>query len=320
MDFGIFRRTRSAFTIASGVAAFMAFATPSLAQTIGIGTTQGGATGQIATTIAKIVTEKTELRARPQVTANTSQYVPLVDSGKLEFGIANYPQVYYAIEGTGMSTEKTPNLRLVASLLPFLISLVTPEDSGIMTYADIKGKPVPRFQENSLGDFIIKSTLAAGGLTYDDVESVPVSNFPQQYEAFKDRRTVISIATVGSQASFDLDVAVGGIRFLPNGPKELEIIKPFLPGLYLKDVAANPDLPGLDQPLTVLGYDYLLFAGKDVPNDVVKTVAKALYENEAEFKASGPLFADYDKTKIGVRGVVPMHPGAEAYYNEVGLK
>jgi len=59
------------------------------AQTIGLATTQGGATEQLATNLAKAIAQGTDLKVRPQVLANTSQYLPLVNSGRVEFGIAN---------------------------------------------------------------------------------------------------------------------------------------------------------------------------------------------------------------------------------------
>lgn len=288
------------------------------AQTIGIGTTQGGATGQIGLALAQVISQNTEYQAVPRISANTSQYIPMVDSGQIEFGIANYPQTYYAVMGTGMSTEPSKNLRLVASLMPFLAGLVAAEDTGITEYKGLKGKAVPRYQANSLGDFIIRAALAAGGLTYDDVKSVPVANFPQQYEAFKDRRIDVSIATVGSQPTFDLEAAVGKIVFIPFEDSQLPALAKELPGIYLRDVAPDDKLPGIAKGTRVFGYDYLLFANKDVDDKVVGAVAKAIYEGETFLKGTSPLWVDFDPKLIGKKADIPMHPGAVAFYKSVG--
>ncbi|WP_157937657.1 TAXI family TRAP transporter solute-binding subunit [Oceaniglobus roseus] len=294
-------------------------ATTAGAQTLGLGTTQGGATGQIGTALAQVISMNSDLQVIPQISANTSQYIPLLDQGKLELAIANYPQTWYAVTGTGMSTEKAENLRLVATLMPFLAALVAPEDSGIKSYADIKGHKVPRYSENSLGDFVIRAALAAGDLTYDDVESVPISNFPQQYEAFKDGRIDVSIATVGSQASFDLEASVGDIQFLPVPESHLEQAKEFLPGAYLQPIAANDDLPGLDEPTTVFAYDYLLFANASVPDGEISQVAGAIYEGSDFLMNSSPVWADFVKEDMGKKADIPYHPGAIAYYEEIGI-
>ncbi|WP_170314628.1 TAXI family TRAP transporter solute-binding subunit [Aquibium carbonis] len=315
----IIRNTIRAFAGAAVAAALGLAALPAAAQTIGIGTTQGGATGQIGIAIAQAVSQNSDLRALPQVSANTSQYIPLVDAGRLELGVANYPQTYYAIQGTGMSTEAAANLRVVATLMPFLAALVTAESSGIETYADIAGRNVPRYPENSLGDFIIRATLAAGGLTYDDVNSVPISNFPQQYEAFKAGQIAVSIASVGAQPTFDLEASVGKIQFIPVPQEAEEQIRTLLPGAYLHDVAASDTLPGLGAATTVIAYDYMLFAGASVPDDVIGKVVRAMYEGAEGLKASSPVWADFDRDQMGKAAEIPYHPGAAAYYQEIGI-
>lgn len=289
------------------------------AQAIGIGTTQGGATGQIGTALAQVISMNSDLQVIPQISANTSQYIPLLDQGKLELAIANYPQTWYAVKGTGMSTEKAENLRLVATMMPFLAALVTAEKSGIKTYADIKGHKVPRYADNSLGDFVVRAALAAGDLTYADVTEVPISNFPQQYEAFKDGRIDVSIATVGSQASFDLEASVGDIQFIPVPDSHLAKVQEFLPGAYLQPVPANAELPGLDEPTSVFAYDYLLFANASVSDEIIGKVAKAVYDGEEFLRGTSPIWADFSKETIGKKADIPYHPGAIAFFEAQGL-
>ncbi|HHX91433.1 MAG TPA: hypothetical protein GX700_17030, partial [Paracoccus sp.] len=95
----------------------LGFSLPAMSQTIALATTQGGATEQIANAISMVVTEHTPLQVRPQMSANTAQYIPMVNAGRVEFGIANFPQTYYAVNGTGMSEgHPSPDLRMVATL------------------------------------------------------------------------------------------------------------------------------------------------------------------------------------------------------------
>ena len=56
------------------------------AQTVGIGTTKGGATGRVSAGIAKVVSSHGDLQARTQPMAGTQQYIPPVNAGQLEFG------------------------------------------------------------------------------------------------------------------------------------------------------------------------------------------------------------------------------------------
>lgn len=290
-----------------------------VAQTIGLATTQGGATEQIANAIAKTVSQATELQVRPQMLANTSQYIPLVNDGRVEFGIANYPQTYYAIQGSGMSEgQPAPNLKMVATLIPFNVGMMVPSSLGIKTLDGLKGKRVPRFPANSLGDYIIRASLATAGLTYDDVESVPTANFPAQFQAFKDGVTDLTIATVGAQYTFEFDTILGGVTFLNYKEGDEKILAEALPGSFLKPVASY-DTPGVSEDTVVFAYDYTLFVNADVPNEIVATVAKALYEGKEALQSTGPIWNEYDPATIGKAGVLEYHPGAIEYYKSVGI-
>ena len=303
------------------LAALMLFggATSASAQAVGLATTKGGATEQIATALAKTISEA-GVMVRPQVMANTSQYLPLVDQGRVEFGIANFPQTAYAISGTGMSEgQASPNLRMVASLIPFNAGLMVDGKSGMATMADLKGKRIPRFPANSLGDFIIKASLATGGLTYDDVVSVPTANFPAQFDAIKDGLTDVTIATAGSQSVLDIQATLGEVRFLTYKDGDEKVLADALPGTSLKPGSALGDSPGITPETLIFVYDYTLFANKDVDPALVAKVAAAIYEGKASLQASGPIWAEFDPSKLAHVTSLEYHPGAIDYYKSVGI-
>lgn len=290
------------------------------AQTVGLATTKGGATEQIATALAKTISERSGLRVRPQVMANTSQYLPLVDSGRVEFGIANFPQTSYAISGTGMSEgQPNPNLRMVASLIPFNAGLMVIEASGMKTMADLKGKRVPRFPANSLGDFIIRASLETAGLTYDDVSSVPTANFPAMFEALKDGLTDVTIATAGSQSVLDIEASTGGVLFLNYKDGDQTVLAQKLPGTSLKKGSQLAASPGMLPDSTIFFYDYTLFANADVPNETVAKLTKALYEGKQSLQAAGPIWSEFDPAKLAHVTTVDYHPGAVEFYKSVGI-
>lgn len=306
-------------TVAIAAACTFALSGVAGAQTIGLATTQGGATEQIATAIARTVSQGTEMQMRPQMLANTSQYIPLVDDGRVEFGIANFPQTFYAIQGTGMSEgQPASNLKLVATLMPFNVGMMVPSSLGITTLDGLEGKNVPRFPADSLGDYIIRASLATAGLTYDDVTSVPTANFPAQFQAFRDGMTDLTIATAGAQYTYEFDTTLGGVTFLNYKEGDGEILAEELPGSYLKPIGSF-DLPGVSDDTVIFAYDYTLFANGDVPNETVATVAKALFEGKASLQETGPIWLEYDPTQIAKQGALEYHPGAIEYYKSVGI-
>jgi uncharacterized protein len=303
-------------------ALLMGMSGQSLAQTVGLGTTQGGATGQIATAIAQIVTQHGGIQVRPQPVANTAQYIPAINAGQMEFGIANAPQTSNAFTGTGMSPgQPSPNLRMVATLFPFNAGLLATKASGIATYADLKGKKLPWFPENSLGDSIMRASLEAGGLKPEDVTRVPMPNFPRMFDAFKGGQTDVTIATTGSQNTIDFQQSIaGGIRFLAFKPTDAAILAKWLPGATVRKVPVSPTNPGVEENTLVFSYDYTLFTYANMNEDVVYKMTKAMFERGKELRATSPLWEDYDPKELG-RGIgVPFHPGAIRLYKENGVK
>jgi TRAP transporter TAXI family solute receptor len=309
------------FLALCGVAAGALAATPVTAQTvIGLATTAGGATEQIATGLAKAISENSDLQVRPQVQANTSQYLPLVNSGKVEFGIANAPQTSYAISGTGMSQgQKNENLKMVAVLFPFNTGLLVAASSPIKTFADLKGKKLPRFSANSLGDFLIRTGLAAGKLTYNDVVSVPTANFPRHWDALKQGQTDLAIATVGSQITLDLNAALKGVRYISYTKADASEVAKLLPGTTLRSVPSTPQTPGNAPGTLVMSFDYTMFAAGSVPDALVEKVVKALHSGVAGLKKTGPIWAEMEQGLLSKNIGLQYHPGAIKAYKALGI-
>jgi hypothetical protein len=60
-------------------------------------------------------------------------------------------------------------------------------------------------------------------------------------------------------------------------------------------------------------------SGAKVPDDVVYTVVKAVFDNINEFKALHPALANLKPEEMATKGqFAPVHPGAARYYKEKG--
>ena len=88
--------------LAAALLAAALAAAPATAQQLGIGTMGQGTAGySMAAAIAKVLSDKAKLNARVQPAGGTSQYVPLIDSGELDFGVVNIIEAKEALTGTG---------------------------------------------------------------------------------------------------------------------------------------------------------------------------------------------------------------------------
>lgn len=305
--------------------AAMVIATSAQAQTVGIGTTKGGATAQTSAGIAKIVSTHSGLQMRPQAMAGTNQYIPVVNNGELEFGIANMMQTKMAWTGTGLSEGegKSENLRLTATMMVFETALIVRKDSPIKTMADLKGKRIGHgFDSATLFQFIMSGFLANAGVSWNDVQKVPNVSLQAHYDAFKEGKIDAVIASVGSAIVQEFGATVpGGVRYLSleNSDRAKQAMLKDAPSTFISVVNPAPQFPGVEMPTNVLAFDYMLWTHKGVSDDIVYRVTKAMYENEKELKELGPLWRSHFSKNMAKDQGMPYHPGAIKFFKEAGI-
>ncbi|MCY4394251.1 MAG: TAXI family TRAP transporter solute-binding subunit [Rhodospirillaceae bacterium] len=300
----------------------IALTAPAQGQSVGIGTTKGGATAQVTAAIAKVVSAHAGLQMRPQPYANTSQYIPVVNSGKLEFAASNIFQLTFAIKGTGMSEGRpNPNLRMVATLMPFRVAYFVSEKSGIKAFSDLKGKRLPGFKKRALGAYLMLGTAANLNVSTAGWNFVQVPNFPRMWDGFKRGTLDAAIAAVGSKPTRDMKAAQGALRILPidDDRDSVARMRRHLPQSYVIAMKANPKLPGLSSDVNIMAFDYTLWAHKDVKADIVYRVARAMHDRVADLRAAAPLWRSFKAAGMAKKVDIAYHPGAIRFYREKGL-
>lgn len=299
------------------------FAGSAAAQTVGIGTTKGGATAQLAAAIAKVVSSSSDLEMRTQPMGGTQQYIPVVNAGELEFGLSNLPQYWMAKTGTGLSKRKHENLELVANMMVFQIGVLVANNSDIRSTKDLKGKRVPwGLRAAPLFDFVIRGYLANGGVSEDEITKVPAVALRQKWDPLIQGKIDVAVGALGTGAIKEMNAKIdGGIRFATLDPSEEAVaaLLKIYPKSYLSKVEPHPSLDGVREPIYTLDYDYMLWTHKGVSDEVVYKVAKAMYENEKDLKESSPLWRSHSSKTMAKDQGTPYHAGAVKFYKEVGL-
>jgi TRAP transporter TAXI family solute receptor len=300
-------------TLVPACALVVALVGGAAAQTVSISTTPSGSfTNSAGVAMAKVISEKTKIRA---VTAAQAQqgHIP-VNSGAAEFGMANSFDTTFYVTGKGeyQGQGEHKNLRLVASLIP-----------DIKTLKDLKGKRVSSgFNAQKTIKRIIEAHLANAGLSYKDVTEVLTPNVSGSAKDFIAGKVDTLFFALGSAAVKQAAATVGGVRVLPidTSPAALDRIEEFLPGAYVIEVKPSPAIEGLNGPTKVVAFDMVFFANPKVPDDVVYQVTKALHENKKDLMATFRPFGGFDPSKMAkpVKALT-FHPGAARYYREIGL-
>jgi len=318
------RNTRAFTPFAIGIAISLILTGTASAQTVGVGTTKGGATAAVAATIAKVVSTNSDVQMRTQPMAGTQQYIPLVNAGEMNFGVSNVVQATMAIHGSGLSQgHKYESLQMVSTLMTFRFAPVVPIKSGIKTVADLRGKEYPTgFKASPLFGLVMEGFLLNSGVSLNDIKKVPVVAVRQHWDFLKQGKIVAATGVVGSGIVKELNASVsGGIRFLSmeRSPAGLTRVSKILPGIEILPVKPNPHFVGIEGPINVLAYDYMLWTHKGMNSDTVYKVVKALYENEKTLHQASPIWRSHRSARMAKNHGLTYHPAAQKFYQEVGV-
>ena len=294
------------------------------AQNVGIATSNPGSLfHNIGTSVANAANAG-GLNTTIQPATSPNQYIPLLNSGGIEFGVANLQEVNYSITGDAWwNGVENPNIRVVAHLMPLVEAIFVRKDSDIMSVADLRGKPMTdgyTAQNTILPQ--LSAFYSTAGMTRDDVEKVSVSSVVAGVDAFMAGDTVGFIFAHGAGKVREADAAVGGLRALgvdDDSDAALASARKHWPTAFFTTLTAG-SMPGVLEDDTYIAFPQVVFTHADVPDDVVYAMAKAMYENAQVMADTFPPFRAFKPADMkGDPGIAEFHPGALKFYEEVGL-
>jgi uncharacterized protein len=311
------------YLVGATFAVSIAMSGAALAQPVGLGTSpQGTLTYAVGAAVAKVIGDVGSIQSRVQPSSGTGAMIPLVNSGEVDMGFANTLELFDAFHGVGTFDKRpNPKLRTVGVIFPIRVGLFVKNDSPIKTIADMKGKTVAYgFTSQEIIQKTVDAMLATAGLTAKDMKTVLVPNLIRGVDELIGGRVDVTTFAVGSAKVAEADAAVG-IRYvgLPDGPQQLEALRKEFPTAYFGKVAPQPNYPGVKEPISIMFYDYTIFASADMPAERVKQILKLIAENKDALGAAHPLFRGMDVGRLYNNIKVPYHDGAIAYFKEKGI-
>lgn len=308
---------------AAFAAAFFAGGAAS-AQNVGIATSNPGSLFHNIGTAVANAANAGGLNTTIQPATSPNQFIPFVDQGGIEFGVANLQEVNYAITGDAWwDGRKNPNLRVVAHLMPLVEAIFVRADSDIMKVSDLKGQPMTdgyTAQNTILPQ--LEAFYSTAGMTRGDVVGVSVASVVAGADAFMAGDTVGFIFAHGAGKVREADAAVGGLRALTvedDSPEALAHARVHWPTAFFIELKAG-SMPGVLEDGTYIAFPQVIFTHANAPDDVVYEMAKAMYENAQVMADTFPPFRAFRPENMrGDPGIAEFHPGALRFFEEVGL-
>ncbi len=244
-----------------------------------------------------------------------------IKSGVLESGFAQSDVAYWAYTGTGIYEGKgaVEELRALASLYPETIHLVARKGAGIKSVKDLKGKRVSLDEPGSGTLVDARIILEAYGLSEEDIKADYIKPTPS-IDKIKDNQLDAFFIVVGFPAGavVELTSSVGAELVPINGPEAQAIIDKY--GFFAKDLIPAGTYEGIGETESIsVGAQWVVSAKVD--EQLVYDITKAVWnENSRKLLDKGHAKGKAITVETALDGIgIPLHPGAERYYKEIGM-
>lgn len=291
--------------------------------TIGTGGLTGvyyPAGGAISRTVNKKQAEY-NLKATVESTGGSVFNINAVMSGDLEFGITQSDRQFQAMKGMSeWDGNPQDKLRAVCALHPESVTLIAAADAGIDSIEDLKGKRVNIGDPGSGNRGNAIDALSNAGIDWEsDIQAEQVKAV-ESAKLLQDGRIDAYFYTVGHPNGSVKEATAGKrkVKLVPITNVD-DLIKEF--PFYAKSVIPASLYPTAenDGDTETYGVKATLVTSADVPEDIVYTITKEVFENLEDFKGLHPSFGVLTTQNMLEGNSAPYHPGALKYFKEAGL-
>jgi len=234
------------------------------------------------------------------------------------FGISTSDGIYYGYTGQKPFDKPFPMLRGVTFLYGARSYLVVPAKSPINSYYDLKEKRVGVGAAGSGISEINMKLVEAHGIKVEMYKRLWLG-YMEVVQGIKDGSIDAGFLAGAYPIPAYRELSlVKDVRIIPADEVVLEKIIKGSPYFFKAMVKAG-SYKGVDKDIPILGYGIILETHSAVDAELVYNILKVLFEHREELVAVHPSAKEmtYESALFSI--AIPLHPGAEKYFKEVGV-
>jgi len=281
----------------------------------------GGTTGTYyaySGAVSQVLSQKIDnLSFDVQSTGASKANIYLVSDKDADIGIVQNDVMYYAYNGTDLfDGEKVTGFSAMAGVYAEVCQIVS--TSEITSIEDLKGKRVSVGDVGSGVEFNARQILEAYGITFDDIVVNNLS-FGDSATALKDDKIDAFFCVAGAPTTAIVELATSKqINLLKVDDEHAEKLMEKYP-FYTKYNIPGGIYKGVDSEVQTVAVVATFIVSDKLSEDLVYKMTKALFENSEEIAVAHPKGAELDPEYSISSISIPIHPGAEKYYKEIGV-
>ena len=260
----------------------------------------------------------TGARVQVQSTKASVENLNLLQQGKGEIAFALGDSVKMAAEG---NTEagfpgKLDKLRGIAAIYPNYIQIVANKEAGITTLADLKGKRISVGAPKSGTELNARAIFKAAGLSYEDMAKVEFLPYAESVELIKNRQLDATLQSSGLGMAAIRDLAATlPISFVAI---PADVVAAIGNAAYQPATIPGGTYDGQDADVATVAVKNILVSHEGVSDETAYQMTKLMFDNLDRLGNAHSAAKDIKLDGAAKDLPIPLHPGAERFYKEVG--
>jgi TRAP transporter TAXI family solute receptor len=236
--------------------------------------------------------------------------------GQLAFALGD--SVADAWKGNEDAGFRAPRdrLRAIAGIYPNYIQIVASQASGIRSLEDLRGKRISVGAPRSGTELNARAIFKAAGLSYKDMGQVEFKPYAESVELIEKGQLDATLQSAGLGMAAIRELAERmPITFVAIPEQVVSRIG----GAYQPGVIPAGTYKGQASDVTTATITNLLVSQTSVSDDLAYQMTRLLFENLGRLAEAHPAAKDIQLQRATNGLPIPLHPGAERFYREVGV-
>jgi len=277
----------------------------------------GGSMYTYGVPFAKIITDKVPNAVATPESTPAGNNIQLMEKGDLQLAYASAASIYNTWNGLAYANGiKYRRARAIFATYPSLFHHLVLDKSPIRNIRDLEGKRVHMSVLGTASNLNATDTLEALNITPKEKALLVPGTAA---ELLRNGRIDTWASALNVPAGMVLDLQTQAkVRFIETSLEDLEKIVAKHPYCTIGIIPGGTYNFEPNDFNTLVNWNFAL-ADKDLPDEIVYNIVKAVFENLDEFISTGPAGKDFAPENI-LHSIIPIHPGAIKYYEEIGIK
>lgn len=269
-----------------------------------------------------VVIQKTVdgVRCAAESTGASVENTRLISNRDSDMGMVMGSSAYSGREGW-KPFKKKHDVVAMFQMYPAPMHILTTTKTGIKTLEDLKGKKISIDRPGSGGAIMSRVILEAAGFDMEKDVTLAGLSVSESIAAMKDGIVDAIFLNFAYPAAAVMDL--GSTRDIVMIPMDEGLVskiikeKPY----YVQIAIPKGTYKGIDSDILCLGDSNVMVVHKDMEEDLVYEIVKAIFENVHEGKYAlmniHPIAAQFTPENA-INSPIPLHPGSIRYFKEKG--